>query len=33
VKGLGSDYSFDGPHKVDNKGDRPVEAFFLNPRP
>src|SRR5262249_15375967 len=33
VKGLGSDYSFDGPHKIDNKEDRVLEAFFLNPRP
>jgi len=33
VKGLGSDYSFDGPHKIDNKEERVLEAFFLNPRP
>ena len=33
VKGLGSDYSLDGPHKIDNKEDRVLEAFFLNPRP
>ena len=29
VKGLGSDYSFDGPHKIDNREDRVLEAFFL----
>ena len=33
VKGLGSDYSFDGPHKIDNKEGRVLEAFFLSPRP
>src|SRR6266516_4550623 len=33
VKGLGSDYSFDGPHKIDNKEERVLEAFVLNPRP
>jgi class 3 adenylate cyclase len=30
VKGLGSDYSFDGPHKIDNKEDRVLEAFFVS---
>ena len=31
VKGLGSDYSFDGPHKIDNREDRVLEAFFCKP--
>src|SRR6266699_6703642 len=30
VKGLGSDYSFDGPHKIDNKEGRVLEAFFVS---
>jgi adenylate cyclase len=30
VKRLGSDYSFDGPHKIDNKEDRVLEAFFVS---
>ena len=33
VKGLGSDYSFDGPHKIDNKKDRVLEAFFVGRQP
>ena len=33
VKGLGSDYSFDGPHKIDTKEDRVVEAFFVSHHP
>jgi class 3 adenylate cyclase len=33
VKGLGSDYSFDGPHKIDNKDDRVLEAFFVSHHP
>jgi hypothetical protein len=33
VKGLGSDYSFDGPHKIDNKDDRALEAFFVSRYP
>jgi hypothetical protein len=30
VKALGNDYSFDGPHKIDNKGSRVLEAFFVS---
>src|SRR5262249_26478751 len=30
VKGLGSDYSFDGPHKIDNKEDRVLDVFFIS---
>jgi class 3 adenylate cyclase len=33
VKGLGSDYSFDGPHKIDNKEGRMLEAFFISRHP
>jgi adenylate cyclase len=33
VKGLGSDYSFDGPHKIDNKEGRVLEAFFVSRHP
>jgi len=33
VKGLGSDYSFDGPHKIDTKEGRVVEAFFVSYQP
>jgi adenylate cyclase len=33
VKGLGSDYRFDGPHRIDNKEDRVVEAFFVSRHP
>jgi len=29
VKRLGSDYSFDGPHKIDTKEGRVLEAFFV----
>src|SRR6478735_2195945 len=30
VKGLGSDYSFDGPQKIDTKEGRVLEAFFVS---
>jgi adenylate cyclase len=33
VKGLGSDYSFDGPHKIGNKEERVLEAFFVSRQP
>jgi adenylate cyclase len=33
VKALGSDYAFDGPHKIDNKEDRVLEAFFVSRHP
>jgi len=33
VKRLGSDYSFDGPHKIDTKEDRVLEAFFVGRHP
>jgi class 3 adenylate cyclase len=34
VKALGSDYAFDGPHKIDNKDDdRVLEAFFVSRHP
>ena len=33
VKALGGDYSFDGPHKIDNKEGRVLEAFFVNRHP
>src|SRR5216684_1486545 len=33
VKALGSDYAFDGPHKIDNKDDRALEAFFVSHHP
>jgi class 3 adenylate cyclase len=33
VKRLGSDYRFDGPHKIDNKEDRVLEAFFVSRHP
>jgi adenylate cyclase len=33
VKGLGGDYSFDGPHKIDNKEGRALEAFFIGRHP
>jgi adenylate cyclase len=29
VKRLGSDYNFDGPHKIDTKEDRVLGAFFV----
>src|SRR4029450_12098760 len=31
VKGLGSDYRFDGPHRIDNKEDRVVRSVFRKP--
>jgi adenylate cyclase len=30
VKALGSDYAFEGPHKIDNKEGRMLEAFFVS---
>ena len=33
VKGLGGDYSFDGPHKIDNKEGRALKAFFIGRHP
>ncbi len=33
VKALGSDYSFDGPHKIDTKEGRVLEAFFVSRHP
>jgi hypothetical protein len=33
VKGLGTDYSFDGPHKIDTKEGRVLEAFFVSCHP
>jgi hypothetical protein len=30
VKALGSEYRFDGPHKIDTKEGRVLEAFFVN---
>jgi adenylate cyclase len=30
VKALGSEYSLDGPHKIDTKEDRVLEAFFVS---
>jgi adenylate cyclase len=33
VKALGSEYRFDGPHKIDTKEDRVLEAFFVSPHP
>jgi hypothetical protein len=33
VKALASDYSFDGPHKIDNKEGRMLEAFFVSRHP
>jgi adenylate cyclase len=30
VKALGNDYSFDGPHKIETKGGRVLEAFFVS---
>jgi adenylate cyclase len=32
VKGLEGDYNFDGPHKIENKEGRALEAFFLSHR-
>jgi hypothetical protein len=31
VKALGGEYSFDGPHKVETKEGRVLEAFFVSP--
>jgi len=33
VKALGSEYRFDGPHKIDTKEGRMLEAFFVSHRP
>jgi class 3 adenylate cyclase len=33
AKALGSDYAFEGPHKIDNKEGRMLEAFFVNDHP
>src|SRR6266576_2677879 len=33
VKGLGSDHAFEGPHKIDTKEDRVLEAFFVSRHP
>jgi adenylate cyclase len=33
VKALGNDYSFDGPHRIDNKEGRVLEAFFVSRQP
>jgi len=33
VKALGNEYSFDGPHKIDTKEGRVLEAFFVSPHP
>jgi len=33
AKGLGSDYSFDGPHKIDTKEGRVLEVFFVSCHP
>jgi adenylate cyclase len=33
VKALGSDYAFEGPHKIDTKEGRVLEAFFVSFRP
>src|SRR6266436_4644762 len=33
VKGLGGDYNFDGPHKIDNKEGPVLEAFFVSRHP
>ena len=30
VKALGSDYAFEGPHKIDTKEGRVLEAFFVS---
>jgi hypothetical protein len=29
AKGLGSEYSLDGPHKIDSKEGRVLEAYFV----
>jgi len=33
VKALGSEYRFDGPHKIDTKEERVLEAFFVGRHP
>jgi adenylate cyclase len=33
VKALGCEYRFDGPHKIDTKEDRVLEAFFVSRHP
>jgi class 3 adenylate cyclase len=33
VKALGSEYRFDGPHKIDTKEGRMLEAFFISHHP
>lgn len=33
VKALGSDYAFEGPHKIDTKEGRMLEAFFVSRHP
>ena len=33
VKALGSEYRFDGPHKIDTKEGRVLEAFFVSRHP
>ena len=33
VEALGSDYAFEGPHKIDNKEGRMLEAFFVSHHP
>jgi adenylate cyclase len=33
VKALGSDYALDGPHKVETKEGRLLEAFFVSRHP
>ena len=32
VKALGNDYNLDGPHKIENKEGRVLEAFFVAQR-
>ena len=32
VKALGNDYNLDGPHKIENKEGRVLEAFFVDQR-
>jgi class 3 adenylate cyclase len=33
MKSLGSDYSFDGPHRVESKEGRVLEGYFVTPKP
>jgi adenylate cyclase len=33
VKALGSDYAFEGPHKIDTKEGRMLETFFVSHHP